>query len=166
MRTLASRLFLAASLLAGATLLPAQKKYDGPRPPKPDVPFLLHAGKLTEVESLTAIDAQQKDGTLYTVPGATSPARTPVSEPIFLFQAGKLNPDKLTLFRMEPRAGNRTLLLPAPGKRKKDSPQPIFMLVTPLVAGLFRVEVNEVLADGEYCLSPEGSNQVFCFTAY
>jgi len=26
--------------------------------------------------------------------------------------------------------------------------------------------VNEVIDNGEYCLSPEGSNQVFCFTTY
>ncbi len=158
-------------LLAGLLLLPAawpqsQRKYEGPRPPKPDVPFLLHAGKLLEAETGTAAESQAKDGTLYTVAGATSPARTPVPEPIFLFQADKINPDKLTLFRMESRGGQRTLLLPAAGKRKKDSAQPIFVLVSPLAPGLFRVEVNEVIQDGEYCLSPDGSNQVFCFTAY
>lgn len=157
---------LAAGLLLPAAWAQSQRKYDGPRPPKPDVPFLLHAGKLVELEIATATESQAKDGALYTVSGATSSARTPVPEPIMLFQSDKINPDKLTLFRMESRGGQRTLLLPAPGKRKKDSAQPIFMLVNPLAPGLFRVEVNEVIQDGEYCLSPEGSNQVFCFTAY
>jgi hypothetical protein len=35
-----------------------------------------------------------------------------------------------------------------------------------LEPGLYRVEVNEPLEDGEYCLSPEGSNDVFCFSEY
>lgn len=166
MRILASRTLLAALLLLPAAWAQAQKKYTGPRPPKPDTPFLLHAGKLTETETLTAADSQQKDGTLYTVAGATSTARTPLAEPILLFQSDKINPDKLTLFKMEPKGGSRTLLLPAAGKRKKESPRPIFLLVSPLAPSLFRVEVNEVLSDGEYCLSPDGSNQVFCFTAY
>jgi hypothetical protein len=157
---------LAAGLLLPQAWAQSPRKYDGPRPPKPDVPFLLHAGKLVELEVSTATETQTKNGTLYTVPGATSPARTPVPEPIMLFESGRINPDKLSLFRMESRGGQRTLLLPAPGKRKKDSARPIFMLVNPLAPGLFRVEVNEVIEDGEYCLSPEGSNQVFCFTAY
>jgi hypothetical protein len=29
-----------------------------------------------------------------------------------------------------------------------------------------KVEVNEPLENGEYCLSPEGSNAVFCFSEY
>lgn len=156
--------FLAASLItAGAQ---SQKKYEGPRPPKADVPFLLHATRLMELESGAATQSAVKDGTLYTVEGASSPVKTPVPEPILLFKAGTINPDKLTLFRMRPQGGRRTLLIPGPGKRRKDDPRPIFMLVTPLEPGLFRVEVNEVLEDGEYCLSPEGSNQVFCFTEY
>jgi hypothetical protein len=39
------------------------------------------------------------------------------------------------------------------------------MLVTALDKGLFKLEVNEYLPNGEYCLSPDGTNQVFCFTA-
>lgn len=166
MRNLVFRSLAAGLLLLTAASAQSQRKYEGPRPPKPDVPFLLHAGKLTETETGTAAESQTKDGTLYTVSGATSPARTPVPEPILLFQADKINPDKLTLFRMEARGSQRTLLLPQAGKRKKDSAKPVFMLVSPLAPGLFRVEVNEVIPDGEYCLSPEGSNQVFCFTAY
>ncbi|MBI5280483.1 MAG: hypothetical protein HY858_02285 [Candidatus Solibacter usitatus] len=158
------RLIGAALLLCAA--IPAQKKYAGPRPPKPDVPFLLHAGKLVELETGTAAESQDKDGTLYTVGGATSPARTPMSEPIFIFQAAKINPDRLSLYKMEVRGGSRVLLLPPPNKRKKDSARPLFLMVTPLAPGLFKVEVNEFIDNGEYCLSPEGSNQVFCFTTY
>ncbi len=165
-RSLSASLLLALLLGAGLAFSQTQRKYSGPRPPKPDVPFLLHAGKLIEAESLTATESQAKDGTQYTIPGAASSARTPVPEPIFLFQSDKINPDKLTLFKMESRGGSRTLLLPAAGKRSKNGPRPLFMLVSPLAPGLFKVEVNEILADGEYCMSPEGSNQVFCFAAY
>lgn len=111
------------------------------------------------------MEAKSKDGSLYTVPGAGSPVKTPMPEPIFLFQAGKTNPERMTLFRMETKDGRRSLLLPDPGKRKKDAARPVFMLVTALDKGLFKLEVNEYLPDGEYCLSPDGSNQVFCFAA-
>lgn len=152
-------------MLAGA--LPAQKKYTGPRPPKPDVPFLVHAGKLVETESNTAAESQSKDGTVYTIPGATSPARTPLPEPIMIFQSDKINPDRLSLYKMEVKGGSRSLLVPNPGKHgKKDEAKPVFLMVTPLAPSLFKVEVNEIIPDGEYCLSPDGSNQVFCFTSY
>ncbi|WP_321478038.1 hypothetical protein [uncultured Paludibaculum sp.] len=158
---------LLAALVMLAAVLPAQKKYTGPRPAKPDVPFLVHASRLVETESNTATESQSKDGTVYTIPGATSPARTPVPEPIMVFQSDKINPDRLTLYRMDVKGGSRTLLIPQAGKRgKKDDARPLFLMVTPLAPSLFKVEVNEVLPDGEYCLSPEGSNQVFCFTSY
>ncbi|MCX7602464.1 MAG: hypothetical protein N2036_00165, partial [Bryobacteraceae bacterium] len=62
--------------------------------------------------------------------------------------------------------GSRTLTFPEGGRRRKDGPKPVFLLVTMLEPGLYRVEVNEPLEDGEYCLSPEGSNDVFCFSEY
>ena len=31
---------------------------------------------------------------------------------------------------------------------------------------LYRLEVEESLEPGEYSISPEGSNQVFCFQVY
>ncbi|MGQ9918370.1 MAG: hypothetical protein ACUVS7_13205 [Bryobacteraceae bacterium] len=147
---------------------PAQssRKYTGPRPEKPDVPYLLHASRLIEVEKSVAAESKIKEGTLYTVPGAESPVKTPVPEPIFLFRAGKINPESLALYRMTPRGGSRTLLFPPEGKRRKEGPRPVFILVTMLEPGLYRVEVNEPLQDGEYCLSPQGSNDVFCFSEY
>lgn len=144
----------------------AQKKYTGPRPAKADVPYLLHATKLIEVEKSVAAETKTKEGTLYSVPGAESPVKTPVPEPIFLFRAEKINPDSLVLYRMTPRGGNRTLLVPEQARRRRDGPKPVFILVTPLEPGLFRIEVNEPLEDGEYCLSPDGSNDVFCFSEY
>lgn len=158
-------LWLAGFSLAGMAYGQAAKKWSGPRPEKPDVPFLLHVNLLVETESGMAAEAKSKDGTLYSVPGPASPVKTPVPEPIILFQAGKINPERMTLFRMESKGGQRTLLLPDPGKRKRDSVKPVFMLITAFDKGLFKLEVNEFLPNGEYCLSPDGSNQVFCFSA-
>lgn len=154
--------------LAAVAPLAAQtpKKYSGPRPEKADVPFLLHATRLIELEQKTATEQKTREGTVYTVAGPESPIKTPVPEPIFLFRSEKLNPESLTLFRMTVRGGARTLTLPEVGRRRRDGPKPVFMLVTMLEPGLYRIEVNEPLEDGEYCLSPEGSNDVFCFSEY
>lgn len=154
--------------LAAAALLAAQtpKKYSGPRPQKPDVPFLLHATNLIELEQKIAAEQKTREGTVYTVAGPESPVKTPVPEPIFLFRSEKINPERLTLFRMTVRGGARTLTFPEGGRRRREGPKPVFMLVTMLEPGLYRIEVNEPLEDGEYCLSPEGSNDVFCFSEY
>jgi hypothetical protein len=40
------------------------------------------------------------------------------------------------------------------------------MEVTRLDGGLYKIEVDESLEKGEYSLTPEGSNQVFCFQVF
>ena len=50
----------------------AADKYDGPRPPKPDLVYLVHADNLVPTE---AAEAKEESG-VYTMPGATSPARS------------------------------------------------------------------------------------------
>jgi hypothetical protein len=157
------RLLVLVILAAGAAS--AQSKYAGPIPPKTDIPFLLHAGNLIETETGDARQSEGKDGTVYSISGAASPVRTPMPEPVFLFKMEKINPDKLTLFRMEVKGGQRLLQMPT-GKKARNAPRPLFLMVNRLAQGLYRVEVNEFLENGQYCLSPEGSNQVFCFEAY
>jgi hypothetical protein len=39
-------------------------------------------------------------------------------------------------------------------------------LVTPLGGHLYKIEADEHLDDGEYSLSPNDSNTVFCFAVY
>lgn len=165
MRTLAFRLLPAILCVLAAGPLAAQRdKYTGPRPPKADVPYLLHATNLVETEVNEAQQSAAKKGTQYTIPGTSSAVKTPVPEPIFLFKSEKINPDKLSCYKMTVSGGSRTLTFPErPGK---DSPKPVYMMVTALASGLFRIEVNEPIEPGEYCLSPDGSNQVFCFTLY
>ena len=156
----------AASVLLVALPAAAQKKYTGPRPPKADAPFLVHANKLLPVETGDARESQGKNDTNYSVAGEASPTRTPIPEPVFLFQSDRINPERLSLFRMTTKNGERTLSVPSDPRKRKDSARPIFILVTPLENRLFKVEVNEPLDNGEYCLSPEGSNTVFCFSEY
>ncbi|MGE5489622.1 MAG: hypothetical protein ACM3ZB_17530 [bacterium] len=152
-------------LAACVTLIPAQEKYNGPRPPKPDIPYLVHADNLIETEVTQAREEKRKEAVAYIVEGAASPARTPVAEPIFLLEADQLAPEKLELYRMTVRNGNREVVF---SPKPKDSARPLRLSVTRLDERLFRIEVNEGmgLANGEYSLTPQGSNQVFCFAEY
>ena len=152
-----------ALLCLAAGLLPAQK-YNGPRPPKPDVPYLVHADNLVATEVTEAKEEKRKDDQLYAVPGTSSPVKTPLAGPIFLIQADQLAPEKLSLYRFEIKNGRREVLFSQ--KRRKESAQPIHLSLSRLADGLFRLEVDQTLGNGEYGLSPEGSNQVFCFQVY
>jgi hypothetical protein len=154
-----------AFLLACSIFAPAQEKYNGPRPPKADVPYLLHADNLVETDSAQAREEQKKDDTLYIVNGAAAIARTPVAEPIFLFQSDKISPDSLELYAMEVKNGNRQVVV---SKKRKNNSKQHRLMVTKLDDKLYRLEVNEGLGleNGEYSISPQGTNEVFCFSVF
>ena len=138
----------------------AAEKYDGPRPPKPDMAYLVHADNLIPTEALEAKD----EGGLYSVPGASSAARTPLAEPIFLIESDKVLPERLELYRWDVKGGRREL---ATGKgKKKGSARPLHLSVNKVDGRLYRVEASEPLENGEYSLSPNDSNKVFCFEVY
>jgi hypothetical protein len=162
MRRLPRILLLAAVCFLAA--IAQDRDYTGPRPPKPDIPYLVHADNLVQTEVAEAKENQRKNESLYTIAGAASPARTPVAEPIFLFQSDKITPESLELYRLEVKNGNREVLI-SQGKRGS---RPLRLTVTPLGGKLYRIEVDEGLGlpDGQYALSPGGSNQVFCFEEY
>lgn len=148
-------------LLAAACAASAQK-YNGPRPPKPDLPYLKHADNLVATEASKAVEEKQKkDDILYVVEGANSPARTPLASPVFLMLADQLSPDKLGLYRLDVKGNHREIVF---GPKKQ--PRAIRIDVTRVEGNLYRIEVGESLDPGEYSLSPEGSNQVFCFQVY
>ena len=149
-------LFAAAALAAFS-----QAKYDGPRPPKPDVPYLKHASDLVSTEIGQAREEKQKNDTLYVVDGAASPARTPMASPIFLMVSEKIVPDRLGLYKLDVKNGHREILF---GQKKQ--PRPIRIEVSRVAGNLFRIEVDESLDPGEYSLSPTDSNTVFCFQVY
>jgi hypothetical protein len=140
------------------------QKYDGPRPPQPDLPYLKHADNLLATEAAEAKEEKKKDDILYIVEGASSPAKTPLSSPIFLIQADKIQPDKLALYRLETKNGHREILF---SPKKRQSAAPIRIQVNRLGSdNLYKIEVDDTLSNGEYSLSPEGSNKVFCFQVY
>jgi len=146
-----------------ALSLAAADKYQGPRPPKPDLPYLLHASRLVETEAAEAREEKRKDDTVYVISGASSPARTPLAEPILLMETEKLQADRLELYKLEVRNGRREAVFPA--KRRKDA-RPIRISVTRLDQNLYRIEAAAGLENGEYSLTPPASNQVFCFQVY
>lgn len=139
------------------------QKYDGPRPPKPDLPYIKHASSLIPTEAGEATEEKgKKDEITYVIAGAASTARTPLASPIFLLQSAKLAPESLQLFRLEVRNGRREITV-SPKKPGKPFRMDV-MRLTP--DGLYRLEVEDSLDPGEYSLSPNGSNQVFCFQVF
>lgn len=139
------------------------QKYTGPRPAKPDLPYLKHAENLIATEAGEAREEKgKKEDITYVIDGANSTAKTPLASPIFLFTMDKLSPDSLQLYRLESRNGRRELTVSPkrPGKS-------IRVTVTKLSSdGVYRIEVNESLDVGEYSLSPSDSNKVFCFQVF
>ena len=140
----------------------AAQKYSGPRPSKPDVPYLVHANNLVETEAGQAREAERKDEITYVISGAASPVRTPLASPVLLIQTDKLSPEKLDVYRMEVRNGHREVTF----SRKKNKIRSIRLSIHRLGENLYRIEVDESLENGEYSISPSGSNQVFCFAVY
>jgi hypothetical protein len=152
---------LLALLTSCATLI--AQKYTGPLPPKPDVPYLRHADNLVPTEVGEAREEGKKDDIIYVIAGAASTVKTPLASPIFLLQADKLQPDKLEVYRLEVRNGRREVFF---SRKKRKTARPIRLSVHPLGESVYRLEVDETLENGEYSITPGGSNQVFCFSVY
>ncbi len=154
---------LTAALL-GAALASLAQQYDGPPPPKADVPYLLHAENLIETEHQVAQEENRKKHIAYTVPGERSPVRTPLAEPIFIILSEKFPPQAYRLYRMDVVKGRRETAFPKkPGKR---GPRPRYLIFDRIKDNLYKLEANEYLENGQYCLTPQGANDVFCFEIY
>ena len=152
--------------MAGAlALLSAADTYSGPKPPKPDFPYLLHANTLVETEAAEAREENKKGDVTYVIAGDSSPARTPLAEPVFILDAQNLVPERIELYKLDVRNGRREVTL-SQKRRGKGGPRPIHLSVTRLGGHLYRVEADEHLDNGEYSLSPSDSNKVFCFEVY
>ena len=149
-------------LLFAAAFAASAQKYSGPRPPKPDIPYLKHADTLVPTEASEAKEEHKKDDILYIISGANSTAKTPLASPIFLLQADKLVPDRLQLFKLDTKNGRREILF-----NPKRQSHAYHVEVTRLSSdNIYKLEVDDSLEAGEYSLSPEGSNQVFCFQVF
>jgi hypothetical protein len=149
-------------LLSSAAMLAAfGQKYDGPRPPKPDLPYIKHADHLVATEAVTSKAEKKNIETVYTMEGASSSARTPLPLPVFLVLADKLMPERFGLYRLEVKDGHREVSFTA-----NKEPQAIRIEVKRLDGKLYWIEVGDSLDPGEYALSPEGTNQAFCFQVF
>src|SRR5580692_1054106 len=93
------------------------QKYDGPRPPKKDVLYLVHADNLIPLEAGDAKEEGKKNDPVYTFPGTSSPARTPLAEPIFILDSDSIKPDSVELYRMDVKSGHREVKVTG-GSRK------------------------------------------------
>jgi len=154
------RLFLL--VLSFCAPLMAQK-YSGPMPPKPDVPYLLHADNLVQPEVSEAREEGKKDDITYVIAGAASTVKTPLASPVFLLLADKTQPDRLEMYRLDVKNGRREASF---SRKKRKSARPIRISVHPLGESIYRLEVDETLENGEYSITPAGTNQVFCFSVY
>ena len=51
-------------------------------------------------------------------------------------------------------------------RKKKQTARPIRYTINRVGENLYKLEVDEGLGNGEYSITPSGSNQVFCFRVY
>lgn len=139
-------------------------KYTGPRPPKADMIYIVHADNLIETEVGKAKSDERKDLIVAVLPGPSSPVKTPLAEPIFIVKTDKLVVDKIAAYKLDVKNGQREVVVNA--KKLKNIKRPIHLQITRLDDRLYRVEVDEPLENGEYALSPDGSDETFSFQIY
>jgi len=139
------------------------QKYEGPRPAKADLPYLMHADNLVPTEGLEAKQDDRRNEVTYIIAGAHSEVKTPLASPAFLVMTQELQADKIQLFKLVSKGDHREILL---RRKSKLVAHPIRLNVTKQAEGLYKLEVDEILENGEYSLSPSDSNQVFCFQIY
>jgi hypothetical protein len=155
-------LFAMFSILLCAALAVAQK-YTGPRPPKPDVLYLVHADNLVPTEVADAQQQTKKNDVTYTVAGPGSSAKTPMAEPIFIIESDKIQAQSLELYKMEVKGGHREATM---ALRHTRGNKPLRLSVTRLDNRLYKVEADQELENGQYGISPNGANTVFCFEVF
>jgi hypothetical protein len=124
----------------------------------------MHADNLVPTEIAEAKQDSNKNQMTFSIPGTGSPARTPLAEPIFIIESDKISPERLELYRMDVKNGRREVTMSQ--KRTRGGPRPLRLSVTRLDKGLYRVEAAETLENGQYSISPNDSNHVFCFEVY
>jgi len=147
-------------VLTAVTLAAAESSL----PEKADTPYLLHGSQMIALEANTAMDESTEKEGRYAVSGATSGVRTPFASPQFLYRMDAVDPRDLELYRFESVGGRREIFL---RKKKKILVEPYRMSVLDHEEeGVVQLRVNDGLDDGEYCLTPQGSDAVFCFTVY
>src|SRR5579875_641858 len=148
--TMSRRTLLVYALLAIAACAHAQDK--GPKPAQKDLPYLLEANKLIPTDQQPATRATAKDDVTVTVAGATSKARTPIPEPIFLFSAGQIDPQQFELIRFQVVDGRRIWKKGQPTSNGDEPDEPLRLTLSPVGERLYRIEASPMLNPGEYAL--------------
>ena len=141
----------------------AQEPQPEPTPPRKDIPYLLEAQKLVDLEVQKATESKTKQGVAFSVAGTSSKARTPLPEPIFLFSPDKISADQLLLYHFDVREGRRATRT---GKSDADEDEDLRLTLRPLNGGVYRIEASHMLSPGEYALYAQGTGQAFCFAVY
>lgn len=136
---------------------------DLPTPPEDDLPFLIHATNLVPTVRAEAHQEETKKELFYWVAGERSGATTPLAFPEFLFKSVEIEPEALALYRFEIVDGRREVLF---SKKNKVLARPynLTLSIEDRDQRVARIRVSQTLRAGEYCLTPDGSNSVFCFT--
>jgi hypothetical protein len=70
---------------------------------------------------------------------------------------------KLQLFRLEVKDNDREVTFHS---NSRGGAVPLQTVITPISGGLYQIEVVDSLPSGEYALSPDGTNDVFCFEVF
>jgi hypothetical protein len=134
-------------------------------PEKEDLPYIVQADNLIPTETSTAQEQKgKKDEITYFISSAASTAKTPLASPIFLLKAKNVVPEKLQLYKFDVRNGRREITFHT-GKHAKN-PEGYHLDVKHLNGDIYRIEVGDSLPNGEYSLTPEGSNDVYCFQVF
>ncbi len=139
------------------------QKYTGPQPEKADLPYLMHADVLVATEATEAKEETRKDNTVYVIAGGTSSVATPLASPAFLIRTDQLAADKLEIYKLESKNGQREILFT---HKKKAVARPVSCTASRVGDDLYKLEVDVSLEKGEYSITPNGSTQVFCFRVY
>jgi hypothetical protein len=155
------RLCTLAILSAG--FLIGGMEYAGPRPPRKDTVYLVQADQLVATEVTVARKQSTAGDITYIVPGERSTARTPLASLTLMIEAENLSADKLRLFRLDIRDGHRELRF---HYKNKGGAFPLRADISNIAEGIYRIDVLDSLSAGEYVLSPDGANDVFCFEVF
>src|SRR5260370_28069071 len=123
----------------------------------------MHATTLVETEAGQARQENHKNDTTYVVSGASAPARTPLDEPVFIVDARQIAPERLELYKLEVKNGNREVSISPKARRSTGR---LYLTVTKLNGRLYKIETSTLLENGEYAISPSDGNSVFCFEVY
>ena len=103
----------------------------------PTSPTCCYANKLVETETVEARQqAGKKDSMVFTIAGASSPAKTPMAEPIFLIDADKLNVNAFELYKLDVKGGNREITT-ATGRRGKGGARPLKLTIQRVAEHLY-----------------------------